>query len=57
MSILISLLVVLLIIGLVYWAITAIPLPPPVRTVAIVILCIFGIIVLVGYIPGFHLPR
>lgn len=57
MSLLISLLVVLLIIGLVYWAITAIPLPPPIRTVAIVVLCIFGIIVLLNYIPGFHLPQ
>ena len=41
---LIELLIGLLIIGLIYWAITQIPLPPPVRTVAYVVLVIIAII-------------
>lgn len=45
---LIDLLVILLIVGLVYWAITVIPLPAPVRTVAIVIVVVIAIIALLN---------
>lgn len=54
---LISLLVLLLIVGLVYWAITTIPLPQPIRVIAIVILVIVAVVYLLGYLPGGHLPR
>lgn len=41
---LITLLVGLIVIGLLYWVIGMIPLPPPVRTVAYVILVIIAIV-------------
>lgn len=57
MELLISLLVVLLIIGLAYWAVNAIPLPQPVRVAAIVVIAIIAIIFLLSYVPGVHLTR
>ncbi len=55
MELLISLLVVVLILGLVYWALNAVPLPQPVRVVAIVIVAIIGIIALLRFLPVGHL--
>ena len=51
-SLLIYLLVVCLVIGLVWWAINQIPLPPPVRIVVIVVLVIIMILVLLSVLPG-----
>ena len=55
MDVLISLLVLLVIVGLVYWAITQIPLPQPVRIVAVVLVVLIAIILLLNYLPGVHL--
>ncbi|MGE0797297.1 MAG: hypothetical protein AB7G13_28795 [Lautropia sp.] len=60
MSTLISLLILVLILGLIYWVITLIPLPPPFKTVALVVFAIIAILYLVsmlGALPGLDLPR
>lgn len=57
---LINLLVVLLIVGVIWWAVTAIigliPLPAPigqiVRIILILILCLIVINALLGFVPG-----
>ena len=50
---LISLLVVLIVLALVYWAITQLPLPPMVRSVAIIIVVLFAVMWLISLIdPG-----
>lgn len=59
---LVSLLLTVVILGaifsLAWWAISAIPLPPPFRVGAIVILALIGIMVLVQFLPGVgHLGR
>ena len=53
-SLLITLLILVVIFSLVYWALTQIPLPQPIRAVVIVILVIIAIIVLLQFIPGLH---
>lgn len=50
MSLLISLLIFVLVLGLIYWVITLIPLPPPFRTVALVIMAIIAIIFLLQFL-------
>lgn len=57
MELLIPILILLLVIGLVYWAITAIPLPQPVRVAAIVVVALIAIVFLLSYLPGVHLTR
>lgn len=49
---LISLLVALVVIALIYWALTALPLPPIVRQVGVVILVIVAVLYLVGLLTG-----
>lgn len=51
MEVLISLLVLCLILGLVWWAISIIPLPPPAKIVAQVVLAIIAIIALLELVP------
>lgn len=53
-SLLVTLLIICLIIGLVWWAIQQVPTPQPFRAVIIVVLVIICIIVLLQFIPGFH---
>jgi heme A synthase len=59
---LISLLVTVIILGLVfwmlYWLLGMLPLPEPFKTVAIVILCLVGVLILLGMLFGYTpLPR
>lgn len=54
MEILISLIIILAIIGIAWWAITQIPLPPPFRIVASVVLALVAIVVLLHFLPGGH---
>lgn len=49
---LISLLVAVIILGLIYYALTLLPLPAPFKTIVLVIFIIIVIIYLAGYIPG-----
>lgn len=57
-ELLVTILVVLLVFGLVWYALTLIPLPPPFLQVAQVVLIIAMILVLVAYLlPLAHLPR
>ena len=49
---LITLLVYLCILAIVWWVITQIPLPPPFRIVATVILAIIAIIMLLNLVDG-----
>lgn len=57
---LVGLLVLVLVFGLLFWLVQSVlPLPPPFKTVAIVILCIILILVLldqVGYLGALHRP-
>lgn len=60
MNTLISLLVLVLVLGLIFYVVRLIPLPPPFQTVTLVILAIIAILYLVsmlGALPGVHLPR
>jgi hypothetical protein len=52
MNLLLTLLVYLLILGVVYWVITIIPLPPPFRTIALVIFAILVIVMLISMLTG-----
>lgn len=63
-TVLIELLVLCAIVGIVYWLVmTVIPMPPPIRIVAQVVVAIFAIVLLlglIGWMPGWrigHLPR
>jgi hypothetical protein len=57
-ELLIALLVVILVFGLFWWAITLIPLASPYGFVAHVMLCIAMVVVLLGYVlPMIHMPR
>jgi hypothetical protein len=47
-----TILVALIIVALVYWVITTLPLPAMIRTVAIVILVVFVVIYLLQFIGG-----
>jgi len=47
-----SLIVGLIIVALVYWIITTLPLPPMVKTVATVILVVFVILWLLKFVGG-----
>lgn len=49
---LISLLITIIILGLLYWAVTLLPLPEPFRQIALVVFIIIAIVWLVSYIPG-----
>ena len=52
MSVLITLLVYALILGLLYWLITLVPLPPPFKTVALAVLVIIGVVLLIDLLTG-----
>lgn len=59
---LVPLLITVIVLGaifsLAWWAINSLPLPPPFRVVAIVILALIGIVVLLQFLPGGeHLGR
>lgn len=49
---LISLLIGLLVVGVIYWAITYLPLPPVFKQVATVILVVVAVIWLIGVVTG-----
>lgn len=51
---LISLLIMVLVLGLIYYCVTLLPLPPPFKTVALVIVLIIAIIWLLQFIPAGH---
>jgi O-antigen/teichoic acid export membrane protein len=57
-SILITILILVIVFALLWYLISIIPFPPPlaaIRWVFYCILIIVAIVVLLGYIPGFHL--
>jgi hypothetical protein len=49
---LVSLLVLVIVAGLIWYLITLLPLPAPFKQVAMVIVILIAILVLVGYLPG-----
>lgn len=53
---LIPLLVTVLIFGLLFWAINRLPIDPPFREIALVVLVIIFVIYLVQFIPGVGFP-
>jgi len=55
MEVLISLLIVCIVGGLLWYLVTLLPLPSPFKVIAEVIVILICIIVLLGYLPGFHL--
>jgi len=59
MELLISLLIFCIIAALVWWALSAIPLPEPFKTIILVLFVLIMVIVLLSYLPigPFHLVR
>lgn len=55
MSLLITLIVICAIIGIGWWAINQLSLPPPIRMVAVVVIAIVAILLLLRLMPGGHL--
>ena len=49
-----GLLIVIIVLGLIYWLLTLLPLPAPFKTVALVIFIIICILVLLGMIGVVH---
>lgn len=52
MNLLFTLLIYLLILGVIYWVITLLPLPAPFRTVALVVFAILVIVILANFLMG-----
>lgn len=52
MNLLISLLIVVLVLGLVWWIISSLPIPDPFRKGAQVIFAIIAILILLSFLPG-----
>lgn len=56
MELLVSLLILCLIMGLVYYVVTLMPLPEPFKTAAVIIVLVLFLIVLIGYlVPNYGL--
>ena len=58
MGLLINLLILVVVLGLVYWIISLVPLPPPLRLAVQVIFAVIAIILLlgfVGWVPGWRI--
>jgi hypothetical protein len=51
-ELLVTILIWVLIGGLIWWLVSLIPLPPPFKQVALVILLLIGIILLIGLLYG-----
>jgi heme A synthase len=54
---LITLLVGLIVIALIYWALTYLPLPPVVRQIGVVLLVVLGALWLLGIATGHQIVR
>ena len=54
MELLVSLIVVLTICAIVWWVVTQLPLPPPMRMVAAVIVGLVAIVMLLRFVPIGH---
>ena len=52
MSLLFALLIVCLIFGLVYYIVSVLPLPPPFKNIALVIVGVIGLVYLLGLLLG-----
>jgi hypothetical protein len=52
MSLLITLLAYLAVIGILWWAITQIPLPQPFRIIAVVVIAVVSIFLLLSLVQG-----
>lgn len=61
MPFLFSLLVFVIVLGLIYWIITLLPLPDPFKKIALVIVLVVCLLyllsILFGYMPGFPVPH
>lgn len=54
---LIEILIAVVVFGLIYYVITLIPLPPPFRTIALVVMALIAIVWLLSFLgPGFGGP-
>ncbi len=51
-SLLITVLIVFLVLGVAWWILTLIPLPPPFLTIAQVILALIGLLILINLLMG-----
>jgi hypothetical protein len=56
MPFLFSLLVMVIVLGLIYWLITMLPLPPPFKNIALVIIVVICLIYLLGILFGGFAP-
>lgn len=60
MDALIYLIVICVVLGLVYWLLMQLPIPPPFKLViqvVVVIICIYFLLGLIGLAPGVHIHR
>jgi hypothetical protein len=55
-SILVSLLILLIVLSLAYWIIGQLPLPPPVRQIATVIIVVIAVVFLIYFLMGIAGP-
>ena len=51
-SLLITVLIILAVIGIGWWAINQLSLPPPIRMVAVVVIAVVAIVLLLRLMPG-----
>lgn len=56
MGLLYSLLVFCIVMGLIYWLVTVLPIPEPFKKIAIVIVIVICILYLLGILFGFAAP-
>ena len=56
MAFLFSVLVMVIVLGLIYWIITLLPLPEPFKQIAIVIVVVICLLYLLGILFGFATP-
>jgi heme A synthase len=56
MPFLFSLLVLVIVLGLIYWIVTLLPIPPPFKQVALVIVIVICLIYLLGILFGAVAP-
>lgn len=52
LGLLIDLLITLLIVGVIWWAITQIPMPPPVRIAVVVVFALIVVLILLRFLPA-----
>lgn len=56
-TLLVQLLIIVLVIGVAFWVVEQIPMPPPLKVIGRVIVGVIAIVVLLSFLPGLNLWR